>query len=57
MNGLKAVTAWSENTDKNLTQGLNCPFATNLSYMNKFYDQYGVMVSCFGAAPVILTSK
>jgi hypothetical protein len=36
---------------------LSCPFTTNLSYINKFYDQYGVMVSSFGAALVTLTSK
>jgi hypothetical protein len=36
---------------------LSCPFTTNLSYINKFYDQHGVMVSRFGAPPVILTSK
>jgi hypothetical protein len=36
---------------------LSCPFTTNLSYINKSYDQYGVMVSSFEAAPVILTSK
>jgi hypothetical protein len=31
---------------------------SELSIYNKLiYDQYGVMVSSFGAAPVILTSK
>jgi hypothetical protein len=36
---------------------LSCPFTTNSSYINKFYDQYGVMVFSFGAVPVILASK
>jgi hypothetical protein len=33
------------------------PFTTNSSYINKFYNQYGVMISSFGAVPVIQTSK
>jgi hypothetical protein len=40
-----------------LGRTLSCPFTTNLSCINKFYDQYGVMVSSFEAAPVILISK
>jgi hypothetical protein len=32
-----------------LDASLSCPFTTNLSCINKFYDQYGVMVFSFGA--------